>query len=61
MITMTANDTLTKVKLRNIKRAKLKQLQTLLELQIKNKTDKETINQTKKEIQKTQTEIKKLM
>lgn len=58
---MTANDTLTKVKLRNIKRAKLKQLQTLLELQIKNKTDKETINQTKKEIQKTQTEIKKLM
>jgi len=57
---MTAKDTLNKVRLRNIKRAKLKQQQTQLNLCLKNGCDKETINELQKDIQKLKLEIKKL-
>lgn len=58
---MTEKDTLNKVRLRNIKRAKLKQLESLLTLQIKDEESDETIQQTIDDIEKTKKEIQKLM
>lgn len=58
---MTEKDTLNKVRLRNIKRAKLKQLESLLTLQIKDEESEETIQQTIDDIEKTKKEIQKLM
>ena len=58
---MTDKDTLNKVRLRNIKRAKLKQLETTLTLQIKEEESEETIQQTINDIEKTKKEIQKLM
>lgn len=58
---MTDKDTLNKVRLRNIKRAKLKQLETTLTLQIKEEESEETIQQTIQDIEKTKKEIQKLM
>ena len=58
---MNDKDTLNKVRLRNIKRAKLKQLETQLTLQIKEEESEETIQQTINDIEKTKKEIQKLM
>ena len=58
---MNDKDTLNKVRLRNIKRAKLKQLETTLTLQIKEEESEETIQQTINDIEKTKKEIQKLM
>lgn len=58
---MTEKDVLNKVRLRNIKRAKLKQLESLLTLQIKDEESDETIQQTIDDIEKTKKEIQKLM
>ena len=58
---MTDKDTLNKVRLRNIKRAKLKQLESQLTLQIKEEESEETIQQTIQDIEKTKKEIQKLM
>ena len=58
---MTDKDTLNKVRLRNIKRAKLKQLESQLTLQINNEESEETIQQTINDIEKTKKEIQKLM
>lgn len=58
---MTDKDTLNKVRLRNIKRAKLKQLESQLTLQIKEEESEETIQQTINDIEKTKKEIQKLM
>ena len=57
---MTLKDTLNKVRLRNIKRAKLKQLECELDLQIKQDADKETITETKTRITKLKQELQKL-
>lgn len=58
---MTDKDTLNKVRLRNIKRAKIKQLESQLTLQIKDEESDETIQQTINDIEKTKKEIQKLM
>lgn len=58
---MTDKDTLNRVRLRNIKRAKLKQLESQLTLQIKEEESEETIQQTIDDIEKTKKEIQKLM
>ena len=58
---MNDKDTLNKVRLRNIKRAKLKQLVSQLTLQIKEEESEETIQQTIQDIEKTKKEIQKLM
>lgn len=58
---MNDKDTLNKVRLRNIKRAKLKQLESQLTLQINNEESEETIQQTINDIEKTKKEIQKLM
>ena len=58
---MTDKDTLNKVRLRNIKRAKIKQLESQLTLQIKEEESEETIQQTINDIEKTKKEIQKLM
>ena len=58
---MNDKDTLNKVRLRNIKRAKLKQLESQLTLQIKEEESEETIQQTIQDIEKTKKEIQKLM
>ena len=58
---MTDKDTLNKVRLRNIKRAKLKQLESQLTLQINDEESAETIQQTINDIEKTKKEIQKLM
>lgn len=58
---MTDKDTLNKVRLRNIKRAKIKQLESQLTLQIKEEESEETIQQTIQDIEKTKKEIQKLM
>ncbi len=58
---MTDKDTLNKVRLRNIKRAKLKQLESQLTLQINDEESEETIQQTIQDIEKTKKEIQKLM
>lgn len=58
---MTDKDTLNKVRLRNIKRAKLKQLESQLTLQINDEESEETIQQTITDIEKTKKEIQKLM
>lgn len=58
---MTEKDVLNKVRLRNIKRAKLKQLESLLTLQIKDEESDETIQQTIDDIEKTKKDIQKLM
>lgn len=58
---MNDKDTLNKVRLRNIKRAKLKQLESQLTLQIKEEESEETIQQTINDIEKTKKEIQKLM
>ena len=50
---MNDKDTLNKVRLRNIKRAKLKQLESQLTLQINNEESEETIQQTINDIEKT--------
>ncbi|MEE1227209.1 MAG: hypothetical protein UHM08_08930 [Bacteroidales bacterium] len=57
---MQSDDTLTRVRLRNIKRAKLKQLEATLTLQINDEESDETIQQTIQDIEKTKMEIKKL-
>ena len=57
---MTLKDTLNKVQLRNIKRAKLKQLECELDLQIKQDADKETITETKTRITKLKQELQKI-
>ena len=57
---MQSDDTLTRVRLRNIKRAKLKQLESTLTLQINDEESEETIQQTIQDIEKTKMEIKKL-
>lgn len=58
---MNDKDTLNKVRLRNIKRAKLKQLESQLTLQINDEESEETIQQTINDIEKTKKEIQKLM
>ena len=58
---MNDKDTLNKVRLRNIKRAKLKQLESQLTLQIHDEESEETIQQTINDIEKTKQEIQKLM
>lgn len=58
---MNDKDTLNKVRLRNIKRAKLKQLESQLTLQINDEESEETIQQTIDDIEKTKKEIQKLM
>lgn len=54
------SDTFTRVRLRNLKRAKLKQLECQLELQNKNNADSKTIHQTMKDISKVKSEIQSL-
>lgn len=58
---MNDKDTLNRVRLRNIKRAKIKQLESQLTLQIKEEESEETIQQTINDIEKTKKEIQKLM
>lgn len=55
-----AKKTYNKTRLRNLKRAKLKQRETELQLQIKNKTDDKIITQTMNDISKLKIEIKNL-
>lgn len=55
---MTTKDTLNKVRLRNIKRAKLKQVECELDLQIKQGVSKEIQLETETKITKLKQEIK---
>lgn len=58
---MTDKDTLNKVRLRNLKRAKIKQLETQLTLQIKEGESEETIQETISNIEKLKKQVKQLM
>jgi hypothetical protein len=57
---MTTKDVYTRTRIRNIKRAKLKQKECELQLQKKQGADEKTILQTMKEIQQVKQDIKNL-
>ena len=57
---MTSKNTLNKIKLRNLKRAKLKQREAELQLYLNKKYSNQTITQTIKDINKLKREINNL-